>query len=252
MIRILHAADLHLDSPFTALGLEKARLAIAEEIPQGQKLDNAQFKLLTGGDFLPVRVLHQEGKVIEPTHKFIFSGNALPTLVDPNDEGLRRRLAVVEFPVSFREGNADPTLKRRLSEPATLSAVLNWALEGCRRWQKEGLLLPTSVKQQRDRYLADNDFLADFIDEHCIFEPDTHVKRKELLARARREGDRRMRDFNDRDLTNAFLAAFDSHGVTYKRAASNGGYVFKGVRLVDPDDLLGDADKPADPDTVDC
>ena len=221
--------------------LERARLAIAEEIPQGQKLDNAQFKLLTGGDHLPIRMLHKEGKVIAPTHKFIFSGNALPSLVDANDEGLRRRLAVVEFPVVFRDGDADPTLKRRLAEPSVLSAVLNWALDGCRRWQREGLQLPSSVTQQRDKYIADNDFIAAFIEEHCIFEPDCYVKRKELLARARRDGDVRVRAFNDHDLTQAFIAAFDKAGVIYKRAR-DGRYVFQGVRLVDPNDMLAGAD----------
>ncbi|MBQ3442617.1 MAG: hypothetical protein IJG33_05150, partial [Selenomonadaceae bacterium] len=53
--------------------LEKCRLAIVEELPQGGRLDVAKFKSLTGGDKIPVRRLHEEFHNIDPTHKLMLS-----------------------------------------------------------------------------------------------------------------------------------------------------------------------------------
>ena len=86
--------------------LKWKRLAISEEIPQSERLDAATFKLLTGGDAIPIRKLHEEASEISPTHKLLISGNYNVEL-DSNDVGLRRRIMRVEFNQTFTDSKQD-------------------------------------------------------------------------------------------------------------------------------------------------
>ena len=68
--------------------LDGKRVSISEEIPANVKLNVAQIKILTGGDRIPIRRLHEEYSVIEDsTHTMIFSGNNLPEIGDVHDPG---------------------------------------------------------------------------------------------------------------------------------------------------------------------
>ena len=92
--------------------LEKCRLAIVEELPQGGRLDVAKFKSLTGGDKIPVRRLHEEFYNINPTHKLMLSGNHMPILSDTRNPGLLRRLLNMLFSADFTK-NPDTLLKKK-------------------------------------------------------------------------------------------------------------------------------------------
>lgn len=179
-----------------------ARLASVSEIPKGKRLDSATFKNLTGRDSFPFRNLNCEGSVnVRPTHKFIFSGNDLPRLDDPNDDGLNRRLMIADFPRSFfKEGSADPTLKDRLLEPDNLTGALTILVEECLAWQAAraatkaksdagekieitGLLESQAMKADKKAYLTDNDWFKDFLADNCVFDEDGTILRKDFLER---------------------------------------------------------------------
>jgi putative DNA primase/helicase len=49
-----------------------------------------------------------------------------------------------------------------------LSGVLNWAIEGCRRYLEDGLHYPSQVTEATAQYKADSDVLGRFIGEHCV------------------------------------------------------------------------------------
>ena len=207
------------------------RLAIAEEVPKNRKLDSAQFKLLTGGDQLPIRLLHHESSSIKsPSHKLILSGNQLPDLSDPNDEGLKRRLLVVRFPASFTDVNRDPKLKAKLAQPAVQSDIFNWLLEGCLMWQQDGLKVSEQMQLERDRYLSANDLIADFIDEFCELGEGKSVSRKALIEHVKMFADRDLRNMHDKELIDAFCKV---DGIGYKREKQ--GFVVTGLAIVTPD-----------------
>ena len=231
------AADANAASPeFNKL--LHTRLAVAEEVPAGQKLDAAQFKLLTGGDFLPIRLLHHEASEIQnPSHKLILSGNALPQLSDTKDEGLKRRLLVVRFPRSFTEDNRDPELKSRLCTPEALSAVFNWLLEGCLRWQMQGLKASAEMSNELDRYLADNDIVADFIDNFCKLGENCSVSRKVLLDHVKRHAEFELRSRRDSEIIDAIVQADKS--IAYKRGKN--GYVLQGIDILSDDAITADS-----------
>ena len=217
--------------------LEHARLAVAEEIPPDRKLDVAQYKLLTGGDRLPTRRLYSEATEINPSHKLILSGNRLPGIHDPRDKGILRRLLVVKFRATFDDHNRDPKLKRKLLDPQVLSAFFNWLLEGCRTWQRDGLLISSDMKQDRQDYLEDNDELFAFIEEFCRRDAKAAVPRSELL-KAIRDKCNALRNVGDAELTK-LLRAID--GIGYKRTTH--GYAFTGIKLLTESELNFEGDE---------
>lgn len=205
--------------------LEYKRLAIAEEIPKGERLDIAQFKLLTGGDQLPVRKLHHELSVItDPTHKMIFSGNHLPELDDARDFGLIRRLLVIRFTQTFNADNCDVNLKHKLLQPDALSGLLSLLVDNAAQWYQDGLLSSSAMVQTKNDYLRQEDFVAEFIDENCVVTANGVIPLKDFLNRLRDNSimAKRMTDRALRDTVSRTLAAMQGvekkklHGGIYK------------------------------------
>ncbi len=74
-----------------------------------------------------------------------------------------RRIRLIPLTVSIPPEEQDRTLCDKLV--TKLSGILNWALQGCVRWQREGLDLPLEVKTAIATYRAEMDTLADFFAE---------------------------------------------------------------------------------------
>ena len=209
--------------------LQWRRLAIAEEIPAGRKLDYAKFKILTGGDALPIRKLHQEATEIkDPVHKFIFSGNHLPELDDAHDPGILRRWIQIKFEQDFTGDKGDETLKQRLQTKDALSAMLNLLVENAVDWYKDGLFISDKMKTDRDNYFADNDFISDFISEFCVRGDGLSTKRKDFLEQLKNEYPNETRGKSDQELTSVVSKI---EGISYKRIG--GTYRFYNIGLRD-------------------
>ena len=204
--------------------LEWKRVAIAEEIPAGRKLDIAKFKLLTGGDPLPIRRLHAEATFIEdPTHKMIFSGNHLPEIDDTRDPGLKRRLMVIEFKQDFTGDRCNTHLKELLLQPEALCGLLSLLVAYCIKWQKYGLKVSNAMILDRREYLESNDTIGSFIEENCDRREDLSISRADFLKRIRLSGN--VGNMTD----NAIIAAARKvEGIYYKRARS-GAYHLYGI-----------------------
>lgn len=201
------------------------RVAIAEEIPAGRRLDTAKFKLLTGGDPLPIRKLHCDPTVIEnPTHKMIFSGNYLPELDDTGDIGLRRRLLNVPFTQDFTGAKCNPKLKEELLKPDALTGCLSLLVDYCLKYQKQGLLISQEMKNAREEYLAENDIVSRFVEETCVFDINGSISRKEFLDRIKARGTGTL---TDQAITDAVRNIV---GISYRRSGPNGNNEFKGIR----------------------
>ena len=223
--------------------LQWRRLALAEEIPAGRKLDYAKFKILTGGDNLPIRKLHQEATEIkDPVHKLIFSGNHLPELDDAHDPGILRRWIQIHFEQDFIGDKCDETLKRRLLTSEVLSALLNLLVENSIEWYKHGLIVSDKMKNDRDSYFAENDFIAEFINEFCERGNGFKVKRLDLLKFLKNKYPNETRGKSDPSLTNAVKRI---EGIDYKQATGNR-YYFLGVRLRNEQDLDNDCYLPTE------
>ena len=196
--------------------LEKCRLAIVEELPQGGRLDVAKFKSLTGGDKIPVRRLHEEFHNIDPTHKLMLSGNHMPILSDTRDPGLLRRLLNMLFSSDFTK-NPDTLLKKKLLTPDSLSAMLSLLVDAAQLFYRDGLIIADSMREQTRSYLAENDFIYDFISEYCQRGQNLSIPRQQFLAHLKEKcSDECFQQFrnSERALTDA-ISRID--GISYRR-----------------------------------
>ena len=196
--------------------LEKCRLAIVEELPQGGKLDVAKFKSLTGGDKIPVRRLHEEFHHIEPTHKLLLSGNHMPVLSDTRDPGLLRRLLTMNFTADFTR-NPDRHLKEKLLTEQARNAFLSLLVNEAVAWHQHGLIESAAMKNATRQYLNSNDFLGEFISEFCTFGKDKSIELKGFTERLREEYRAETRTLTDRALRD-LIKRLD--GITFGRGKS--------------------------------
>jgi putative DNA primase/helicase len=127
------------------------RLVTAQEAREGAPLAESIVKWLTGGDRVRARKLHENSSEFDPTWKIWLASNHKPT-IKGQDSAIWSRIWLVPFDASF-EGREDRTLKTALL--GELPGVLAWAVEGCLRWQAEGLPSPNSVLKATGEYRSE-------------------------------------------------------------------------------------------------
>src|SRR5215475_2904260 len=129
--------------------LQGARFVTAVESKQGRRWDAEVVKQLTGNDTVNARYLFKEYFEYKPQYKIFLATNHNPMVVGV-DNALMERLRIIPFNVRFEPSQRDKQLDRKLR--AELSGILNWAVEGCLRWQAEGLGTPPVVQEAGAEY----------------------------------------------------------------------------------------------------
>jgi putative DNA primase/helicase len=140
------------------------RLVSAQESREGAALAESLLKWLTGGDLVRARRLYENSTEFDPNWKIWLATNHRP-IIRGLDAAVWSRIKLVPFAVSF-EGREDRTLKTVLTDE--LPGILNWAIEGCLRWQAAGLEFPESVLSATSEYRNESDQIGRFVDEVCI------------------------------------------------------------------------------------
>lgn len=211
--------------------LEGKRISISEEIPANAPLNAAKIKLLTGGDRIPIRRLHQEYDVIEdPIHTMIFSGNNLPEIGDVHDPGILRRLERMTFDQNFNGDKCKPNLKRDLLSAENKSAFFSLLCFFAQKWYREnslgkiGLTPSAKMKKAVQSYIESQDFISAFIAERCKLDRDLRIKRNEFLEALRDEYKKETQAHSDRALTTMIEKIA---GIVYKRVG--GPFWFYGI-----------------------
>jgi len=160
--------------------LNGRRLVTAVETNEGQWLDEALVKSLTGGDPIPARFLNQEFFEMVPVFKLWFAMNHEPR-IRGTDEGMWRRIRKIPFLVNFDGDRDDKELPAKLEAEA--EGILAWAVEGCLEWIKGGLQTPEKVLSATKAYRAEQDTLGQFITEACVEGPDYRETTRALFDR---------------------------------------------------------------------
>lgn len=93
-------------------------------------------------------------------------GNHAPVLVNV-DDAAKRRFNIVPFTV--KPENPDRELEKKLE--AEWPAILQWMIEGCVSWLKDGLQRPESVKAATAEYFDSQDLTALWLEECTRLEP---------------------------------------------------------------------------------
>jgi putative DNA primase/helicase len=151
--------------PTGVMDLLGARWVTVSESEKDRRLAEAAVKRLTGGDTIRARKMRQDFVEFHPSHTPVLITNHLPK-VSGDDAALWRRLRVVPFDVVIPDDEQDRTLPARLELEA--DAVLSWAVEGWRKYEKSGLAEPKAVRVATDQYHHDSDAVARFIKEECV------------------------------------------------------------------------------------
>jgi putative DNA primase/helicase len=154
--------------PNDLAALKGARLVTAPELEKDQCLSESLIKLATGEDEIIARFLYGEYFSYKPQFKLWMMANHKP-VIRGTDDGIWRRLMLIPFKVQIPESGRDRQLINKLK--AELPGILNWALQGCLEWQRDGLGIPQEVQDAVAEYRKDMDILGRFIEERCIRNP---------------------------------------------------------------------------------
>ena len=161
--------------------LAGVRFVNISEPGKGLVLNAAQVKSMTGNDTINARFLHENSFDFQPLFKLYINTNYLPAV---NDMTIftSGRVIIIPFERHFDESEQDKSLKLEFSKPEVQSAILNWLLEGYALLQKEGLILPQSVKDATARYQHDSDKMILFM-EDCMEQGDFEERTSSVYRR---------------------------------------------------------------------
>jgi putative DNA primase/helicase len=157
--------------------LDGKRLVSAAEIEEGRVLALSLIKSLTGNEKIKARRLYQEPFEFFPTFKLFLLVNKLPQIYG-TDFATWRRISILPFDTIIPEEKQDKLLQKKLKNER--SGILNWLIEGCLDWQREGLHEPDEVKEATLAYRAENDALARFVQARCIRDPELKIAATDL------------------------------------------------------------------------
>jgi putative DNA primase/helicase len=140
------------------------RLAVANEVTEGEHWDEGRVKELTGDMKLTARFMRQDFFQFDATHKFLIAANHRPQ-VRTMDHAMRRRLLLIPFHARFDGERRDPDMLTKLRAEA--GAILAWLIIGAADWHETGLAVPRQVRDASDQYADAMDSLGNWIADCC-------------------------------------------------------------------------------------
>lgn len=144
--------------------LAGARFVRTSENSRNLNLDDSLMKSLTGGEKITARFLYSDNFEFHPACKIFLSTNYKPG-IGGTDDGIWRRIRMIPFNLKLKPEQIDRNLSEKLKIEA--EGILNWAIEGCLLWQKEGLNSPPKVQKAINEYKQEEDKIGGFIEDEC-------------------------------------------------------------------------------------
>lgn len=141
-----------------------ARMVRASEPEEGERLNEAIIKAMTGGEPFLARGLHADFVEVVPRFKLTISGNHKPE-IRGTDDGIWRRVMLVPWDVQIPEARRDQQLVDKLFVEG--AGVLNWLAAGLIDYLEGGLRVPGAVQDATDGYREDSDPMGRFLAGAC-------------------------------------------------------------------------------------
>lgn len=131
--------------------------------------DSSVFKAIVSGDRFSAEFKGQDSFDFRPFAKLIFSANTIPHSRDIG-YSFFRRWVILPFPNTFEPGgNTDERLIDKLTTETELSGLLNLAVAGLRRLEKQNAFtVNDSTATALEKYRLATDNVATFIAEMCV------------------------------------------------------------------------------------
>jgi putative DNA primase/helicase len=204
--------------------LRGARLVTASETEDGRAWAESRIKQMTGGDKIAARFMRQDFFEFTPQFKLTIVGNHKPVLRNV-DEAARRRFLIVPF--EQKPAEPDRQLEQKLMAEAP--GILQWMVEGCLDWQKNGLVKPPSVIAATQEYFSDQDLLEQWLEEECRCEKDNTYLYASSTALFTSWKEFAMRAGHPPGSRQSFGDQMARRGFRYKRDRAGRGFV--GIQL---------------------
>lgn len=204
--------------------LKSARFVTCEEPTEGVRLNEGLLKQLTGGSKVTCRFLYGDEFEYTPEFKIWVATNHKP-VVRGTDVGIWRRIKLIPFEVNIPKEKVDKNLKYKLRQE--FPQILAWAVEGCMKWQAEGLDEPECVREATKDYKQEMDLIAGFV-EQCVmidYASDDKVMGADLFAvyrawaKANNEWEMTAKKFGMEIVKKLPEKGRDGKGVYYKKIA---------------------------------
>lgn len=172
---VLMATDRE-QHPTEVAALYGKRLAVMSEIKRGRSVDDDKFKRLAGNDILTARRMREDPWEFKASHKSLLLVNHKPHL--GRDQAVWDRVVIVDFKVRIEKVDVKLLDKIKLEE----AGVLNWLIEGYRKYKIKKLQPPTKIQEATKEYQASEDRLKEFFDFECEFGRDEKDDQKFATA----------------------------------------------------------------------
>jgi putative DNA primase/helicase len=151
--------------------LAGARLVTAAETEEGKFWAENRIKQITGGDPITARFMRCDSFTYRPAFKLMIIGNHEPMLRNV-DDAARRRFNIVPF--IRKPARVDKGLEKKLKQE--WSGILRWMIDGCLKWQAEGLSPSSTVAAATRSYFENQDLFGQWLEEKCNAEPGNEKK----------------------------------------------------------------------------
>lgn len=213
--------------------LKGKRLIIASEMEEGVRLNTATVKQLCATDEIQAEKKYKDPFHFVPSHTLVLYTNHLPR-VGANDDGIWRRLIVIPFNAKITGKSDIKNYADYLYDQAG-PAIMKWIIEGAKKSIDANFHtdLPKVVQAAIDRYREANDWLGQFIEDHCDVDPAFEEKSGDLYQQYRfacMQTGEYVRSTSD------FYGALEKAG--FRKQRRNTGRMIVGLKLKEGQDFL--------------
>jgi putative DNA primase/helicase len=159
--------------------LHGARLVTANETEEGKRWNERLLKDVTGGGKITAHFMRQDDFTYVAQFKLTFLGNHKPGLRSV-DGAIRERIRLIPFDFVIPPEDRDPHFPEKLREE--WSGILQWMIDGCLAWQRDGLKVPDKIRAATDQYLEEEDSFLAWFETNCERDKGAETETMTLFA----------------------------------------------------------------------
>lgn len=152
--------------PTDVADLFRKRFVVISEPEQGANLRESKVKQLTGDSLIKARRMKEDFWTFTRTHKTFVATNHKPK-ISGQDEGIWRRVKLIPFLANLEKVTDEVKDFDVVLIRDEAAGIFNWLLAGWQRYQKFGLIDPSSVKAATLEYRSESDPMAEWITDYC-------------------------------------------------------------------------------------
>ena len=163
---LLKRHNTNPNAPTPALApMAGARFVQSSEFGEGEKLEEALVKNITGSDPISYRQNYGAQTTFKPQCKIFLSSNYFPR-ISFEHEAMWRRLFAIRFTKKFAGDKCNSNLEEQLKAEA--SGILNWLIEGAVTYHRLGKLLwPASTLKYLNSLKQGADTVGTWLKNSC-------------------------------------------------------------------------------------